>query len=610
MTFRFCASRRWTAALAVSAIAVSAISVTADADPAASAASAVIAASAAESLESQLPVRGERPGYATSDTCRTCHPAEYRSWHQSYHRTMTQVATADSVLADFDGVQLDHPRAKQRLLLGSHQGEFFFQLLGPVRGPPGPAPPLDLAKARRVVLTTGSHHHQTYWVQGYQRQLFSFPFSWLVADRRWAPREDIILRDPSLPMAEAGWNSNCVDCHVTPPNTNWERRIAGAPGDIAQLGIACEACHGEASGHVRQSRPPLRRYAQHLDTKRDMGIVQPAALSAEAASQICGQCHAKVRFLLETSRPVYRPGDDLSESRRLVPVGHRMQRTAGQEFNVMAESACYRGGELSCLSCHSIHGYTDRSDQLKPGMDGDAACQQCHAEAQYTSEISTHTKHPADSAGSRCYECHMPKATFGLRKGIRNHLIDAPRAQSTDTPERIERVQACSLCHLDKPLGWTAQALSELWGQPAVELSHDEKSVADSVLWLAKGDAAVRAVVADAMGSEPAWQASGNGWIAPLLATALDDRYGVVRYVAGRSIRRLPGFAHFESDFIAPERRRRADRERAITLWSRGADRLARTGSEILISPDGTLDTERWEQLRAGRSTLLHDGLE
>src|SRR6185295_545853 len=28
-------------------------------------------------------------GYATSAACRSCHPAEYQSWHQSYHRSMT-----------------------------------------------------------------------------------------------------------------------------------------------------------------------------------------------------------------------------------------------------------------------------------------------------------------------------------------------------------------------------------------------------------------------------------------------------------------------------------------------------------------------------------------
>ena len=49
------------------------------------------------------PVRVAADGYVTSDTCRACHPAQYETWRQSYHRTMTQVATRDSVRIEGDG---------------------------------------------------------------------------------------------------------------------------------------------------------------------------------------------------------------------------------------------------------------------------------------------------------------------------------------------------------------------------------------------------------------------------------------------------------------------------------------------------------------------------
>src|SRR5687767_10698287 len=39
-----------------------------------------------------LPREGRPGGYVSSDSCRACHPKEYRSWHDSYHRTMTQYA--------------------------------------------------------------------------------------------------------------------------------------------------------------------------------------------------------------------------------------------------------------------------------------------------------------------------------------------------------------------------------------------------------------------------------------------------------------------------------------------------------------------------------------
>lgn len=51
-------------------------------------------------LERALPGPVEEAGFATSDTCRSCHPSQYQSWHDSYHRTMTQAATPETVLAN------------------------------------------------------------------------------------------------------------------------------------------------------------------------------------------------------------------------------------------------------------------------------------------------------------------------------------------------------------------------------------------------------------------------------------------------------------------------------------------------------------------------------
>ena len=39
------------------------------------------------------PIQSHIAGYVTSNSCRACHPGNYASWHASFHRTMTQVAT-------------------------------------------------------------------------------------------------------------------------------------------------------------------------------------------------------------------------------------------------------------------------------------------------------------------------------------------------------------------------------------------------------------------------------------------------------------------------------------------------------------------------------------
>ena len=42
------------------------------------------------------PVKVLADGYVSSNTCQKCHPRQYESWHRSYHRTMTQVASPES----------------------------------------------------------------------------------------------------------------------------------------------------------------------------------------------------------------------------------------------------------------------------------------------------------------------------------------------------------------------------------------------------------------------------------------------------------------------------------------------------------------------------------
>src|SRR5437870_1739270 len=52
------------------------------------------------------PVQVVEEGYVSSTACRACHPAQYDSWHTSFHRSMTQIATPETVQADFDNTQI------------------------------------------------------------------------------------------------------------------------------------------------------------------------------------------------------------------------------------------------------------------------------------------------------------------------------------------------------------------------------------------------------------------------------------------------------------------------------------------------------------------------
>jgi hypothetical protein len=275
-----------------------------------------------------------------------------------------------------------------------------------------------------------------------------------------------------------------------------------------------------------------------------------------------------------------------------------MVRVSGRDHNAFIESACFQGGQLSCLSCHSMHNYADRSGQLAAGMETNAACLQCHAD--YTGErLSAHTHHAAGSSGSLCYNCHMPRTVYGLLKNIRSHWIDSP---SVKVSVETGRPNACNLCHLDRTLEWTQQRLAEWYQQPHGELDRDQKTIAASLLWTLKGDANQRALMAWHMGWEPARRASGVFWMPPMLAHLMMDDYSAVRYIAYQSLKKITGFEAVSYDFLAKAEARAAQRQQITRLWYRLRKALGvKSRPELLIDADGNLIGAELSRLSAQR---------
>ena len=550
-------------------------------------------------------------GFASSDVCRSCHPGEYASWHATYHRTMTQVVGPDAlIVGDFDDVRLKLDGLVFHL---QRRGdEYWVKVNNGIR--------------KRVVAATGSHHYQVYWISaGQGRKLETFPFVYLIEEQRWVMREDTFLRPPEAGRFTQFWNNSCIKCHTTYGQRRMNPQTGVMDSRVAEMGISCESCHGPGEAHVRANRDPVRRYGYHLGVGSDTTMVHPRRLPAPVSSQICGQCHS----IFSAHDPeewnhigyTYRPGDDLEATRAITRPAKKPRdpwlafflkqhpdhlekqfwpdgqvRVSGREYNGLIESPCYKGGEFSCLSCHSMH-RSDPDDQLAAGMEGDEACFQCHE--TYRARVENHTRHRLDSSGSRCTNCHMPHTTFGLLKAIRSHTVDSPTvANSVETG----RPNACNLCHLDQTLSWTANTLSEWYGLPEVDLNKQERSVAAAPLWLLQGDAAQRAIVAWHMGWEPAKQASGRGWLAPFLTHLLTDPYAAVRFVAYRSLRRLPDYGDFAYDFVGPSGERAQAGQQALARWRRaGVEGLDRVGAKVLIDSSGVLLQERMDDLAQQR---------
>jgi hypothetical protein len=139
--------------------------------------------------------------------------------------------------------------------------------------------------------------------------------------------------------------------------------------------------------------------------------------------------------------------------------------------------------------------------------------------------------------------------------------------------------------------------LAKRTGQAKPTVPAEHRTTAAAVLWLLKGDAGQRALAAWHMGWQPAQQASGSGWQAPLLAELLNDPYSAVRYMAHKALAKQPGFGGFEYDFVADEPARLAKRKAALAKWNTPTAKPPPNPAAVLLSTDGQSLTNQVQQL-------------
>lgn len=522
------------------------------------------------------PIAGTSGGFATSDGCRSCHPQEYTSWHGSFHRRMTQTASLESSAAPElrQGGRLHTEASGRSVELFARRGELWARLPDPALtsavAPSAYETSYRAAPLRDVPveLLTGSHHQQAFWVKGARDgELCAVPAVYVIETGQLLARRDAFLNPPDAPERAVRWNSNCIQCHT----------VAGAPGhdvsrDVfrsraAELGVACEACHGAAAEHARAMQNPLARYRARAAEDSAPGVMSPRRLSHERSSEICGRCHSyffpkrESEWWSDGFSKSYRPGQVLSEAQLLLspevlaaPDAPQLGESAasifyqdgtvrvgGREYNGLERSPCYQRGvrerRLSCTSCHSMH-RSDPDAQLAEGMAGNRACTECHE--RHAARLTEHTHHSASSAGSLCYNCHMPYTSYALLGAVRSHRVDSP---SFDERTR-DRPNACNLCHLEQSESWAAGWAARWFGdKPALALARDYgpaiAGLPAAAVFALTGDAAVRAITAAALGRHE----SGSpqpGLRAQLLRELEQDEYAAVRFIARRSLGGLP----------------------------------------------------------------------
>lgn len=483
-----------------------------------------------------------RPAYAyeTSRACETCHPSRHASWRRTHHARMTQLPSEETIVAPFDGTPftvMGVTTVPRRV--GSR---FVLDTLSPVSGE---------RETLDVALVTGSRRMQQFHAR-FGDATIRLPVAWSIEEGRWFHLDEAFFHGPGRAFggAAATWNLNCIFCHDVKPSPGL-RPDGSLESSVAELGIACEACHGPGEEHARRMRSPLRRAAMRALGGADPTIVHPERLDARRSVEVCGHCHgqrvptdpASIERIMMTGDP-YVPGQvlgatwtpifrdtkvfDLDFSQRFWKDGS--PRLTAYEYQGLLRSPCFTEGGMTCLSCHAMH-EGDPAGQIRPDRIGDAACAPCHAMPQ------GHSAHAPESPGSRCAACHMPPEVYGIMTWHPTHEIVSPdpgRAAAADKPD------ACTTCHVGRSRAWAVAAADRAWPGREGAPSDPLDDAAEIPRALLRGDVVRRAHAAWALGLG-APEREARTLAVPLLAEALVDPFPSVRRAASASLARLTG---------------------------------------------------------------------
>lgn len=383
--------------------------------------------------------------FVGSNKCKECHEEEHHDWKGSLHSKMIQDIQKDpsAVTADFRKLPKDADFTLKEALY-SVGSKFKQRYMIPAK----------INGKEDFRLGNYQWNEQTQKWQGFK------PYKYWYSDAY--PHDN-----KEFPTSNA-----CDGCHFVGYMSTGKR---------VEPSIACESCHGAGSLHSAEPESPIYK----------------ASLSDPIRSnEVCLQCHMRNRDyrLSEQNMTVkdlwqdakdypfgYEAGKALIDYKYPAPFEYgketkefwangsaKKNRTQGNEY---IHDAMYKHG-ITCINCHNPHKLTNTAQ--KP--EGNDACMKCHSFGGLTGphqeSLEAHTKHKANSKGSLCIECHMPKTGKHTGKSpltVRSHRFKFTYPSETKKYNMPPETNACYSCHEDKSLE-SLQADLKAWGRVGWEV--------------------------------------------------------------------------------------------------------------------------------------------
>jgi tetratricopeptide (TPR) repeat protein len=398
--------------------------------------------------------------YIGSDSCQNCHQTEHQLWQQSDHHKAMQAPSADSVLGDFNNVEVEFHQIKTRFF--KRENQYFIE----TTNKQGERQTFDVKYTfgfdplQQYILDTGKGHMQAFNIAWDTRAKIQ-------GGQRWyhlQPDESITPDHPFFWQRHfQNWNSRCAECHTTGYEKNYKVETNSYATQFAEATVGCESCHGPAALHQTQAKSDKfdsnNGFTQSLAKPPVWGFAPKdpiANLVSDGNNQYmqqCADCHSRRLPIADKTQNVSKRPADYHDVNTLSLMSSELYFEDGQikdEVFVMGsflQSKMAKAG-VTCSNCHNPH-----TGKLK--FSGNQTCTQCHSAASY--DLPEHHQHKVDTPGSLCVNCHMPARTYMQVDDRRDHSFVIPNAAVSAA---IDSPNACVNCHQTEGLPWITTQLT------------------------------------------------------------------------------------------------------------------------------------------------------
>jgi len=510
--------------------------------------------------EGPLPMthRPERLDQIGEDACLECHAGEVRDWKRSHHAHANRpinpaldrpaFTPPREVVEEYSAYRLTWEDGAPFLTVEQEGETLTYPLEGVLAYEPLRQYLVPFPGGKWQVTTAAYDSAEDEWFDVYEGQ-GRRPHEWGSWDGQGM-----------------NWNANCAYCHNTEFNKNLTPETGNYHSTWTRQAISCVQCHVGMEEHVATATPESGG-----ELRRPISEIQ--------VMHACATCHSRRDQLTAEE---FRPGDSFHDHFSLaLPTQPGLYYADGQirdEVFVFGSFEMSRmGGHagVTCMDCHDPH-----SMELTRPVANNAACMWCHEAGLDGATVINpveHSRHPADSLGNRCVECHMPKTTYMMRDPRADHGFLSPDPRLT---RELGIPNACSTCHTEESVEWAEEKVNEWYPEKNVLTRQRERAYALTAAW--EGDPGAAEKLMALAREEPvaAWRATYTGLLAPyvrdrevfeFVREKLDDPSSLVRteaiIAAGEVMPMIPRFDDLLAD---PNRNVRIAAAR--TYASRGQD--------------------------------------